>query len=124
MQKRYYSCLSYKHHYSNLVHLPFQSCRMEKVNIRTKCGIAKIGSVFLCLVGVATLAFYKGPQLRIAHYHSHHSPHHEDHFSSDKRWILGSILLFLSVTIWSLWLVIQVEPLVLHIYAIPTYDTV
>ncbi|KAL9313821.1 hypothetical protein ACSQ67_019273 [Phaseolus vulgaris] len=98
--------------------------RMEKVNIRTKGGITKIGSVFLCLVGVATVAFYKGPQLRIVHYHNHHSLHHEDQFSSGKRWILGSLLLFLSVIIWSLWLVIQVEPLVLHICAIPTYARV
>ncbi|QCE15274.1 WAT1-related protein [Vigna unguiculata] len=81
--------------------------RMEKVNIRTKCGVTKIASVFLCLVGVATLAFYKGPQLRIAHHHYYN--HHEDHFSSTKRWVLGSLLLFLSVIIWSLWLVIQAQ---------------
>ncbi|XP_027902538.1 WAT1-related protein At5g64700-like isoform X3 [Vigna unguiculata] len=81
--------------------------RMEKVNIRTKCGVTKIASVFLCLVGVATLAFYKGPQLRIAHHHYYN--HHEDHFSSTKRWILGSLLLFIGVIIWSLWLVIQAQ---------------
>ena len=98
------------------VFIAFESCRMEKVNIRTKCGVTKIASVFLCLVGVATLAFYKGPQLRIAHHHYYN--HHEDHFSSTKRWVLGSLLLFLSVIIWSLWLVIQVHPLVLHIFLI------
>ncbi|XP_029126632.1 WAT1-related protein At5g64700 isoform X2 [Cajanus cajan] len=86
--------------------------RMEKVNIRTKSGIKKIASVLLCLLGVATLAFYKGPQLRTTHhvlsrYHNHQNPHHQDHFSSGKRWILGSLLLFLSVIIWSFWLTIQ-----------------
>ncbi|KOM41142.1 hypothetical protein LR48_Vigan04g134000 [Vigna angularis] len=95
--------------------------RMEKVHIRTKSGVTKIASVFMCLVGVATLAFYKGPQLRIAHYYNDKSPHHEDHFSSSKRWVLGSVVLFMSVIIWSIWLVIQVDPLVLHISAIPTY---
>lgn len=89
--------------------------RMEKVNIRTKSGITKIVSVLLCLAGVVTLAFYKGPQLRTAHhilsgYHNHDvSPHHEDHFSSGKRWILGSSLLFLGVIIWSFWLIIQAQ---------------
>ncbi|TKY73872.1 WAT1-related protein [Spatholobus suberectus] len=88
--------------------------RMEKVNIRTKSGITKIGSVLLCMVGVATLAFYKGPQLRTAHhilsrYHNHDSPQHEDHFSSGKRWIFGSLLLFLGITIWSFWLIIQAQ---------------
>ncbi|RDX69326.1 WAT1-related protein, partial [Mucuna pruriens] len=87
--------------------------RMEKVNIRTKSGITKIGSVLLSLLGVAILAFYRGPQLRTTHhilsrYHNHDTPHHEDHFSSSKRWIFGSFLLFLSVTIWSFWLIIQV----------------
>lgn len=88
-------------------------CRMEKVNIRTKSGIAKMGSVLLCMVGVGTLAFYKGPQLRNVHYllsehHNSVNQQHEDHLSSDKRWILGSLLLFLAVITWSLWLVIQV----------------
>ncbi|XP_047150571.1 WAT1-related protein At5g64700-like, partial [Vigna umbellata] len=83
--------------------------RMEKVNIRTKSGVTKIASVFVCLVGVATLAFYKGPQLRIAHYYNDKSPHHEDHFSSSKRWVLGSVVLFISVIIWSIWLVIQAQ---------------
>ncbi|XP_020212981.1 WAT1-related protein At5g64700 isoform X1 [Cajanus cajan] len=88
--------------------------RMEKVNIRTKSGIKKIASVLLCLLGVATLAFYKGPQLRTTHhvlsrYHNHQNPHHQDHFSSGKRWILGSLLLFLSVIIWSFWLTIQAQ---------------
>ncbi|XP_014523373.1 WAT1-related protein At5g64700-like isoform X1 [Vigna radiata var. radiata] len=83
--------------------------RMEKVNIRTKCGVTKIASVLVCLVGVATLAFYKGPQLRIGHYYNDKSPDHEDHFSSSKRWVLGSLVLFISVIIWSLWLVIQAQ---------------
>lgn len=82
---------------------------MEKVNIRTKCGVTKIASVLVCLVGVATLAFYKGPQLRIGHYYNDKSPDHEDHFSSSKRWVLGSLVLFISVIIWSLWLVIQAQ---------------
>lgn len=84
---------------------------MEKVNLRTESGIAKIGSVLVCMGGVATLAFYKGPQLRTLHHIQsgyHNSQHHEDHFSSGKRWILGSLLLFLGTLIWSLWLVIQV----------------
>jgi hypothetical protein len=86
-------------------------CRVEKVNIRTKSGISKIGSVLLCMAGVAILAFYKGPQLQVYHllsrYH-HNNQQHEDHFSYNKKWILGSLLLFLATIMWSLWLVLQV----------------
>jgi hypothetical protein len=85
---------------------------VEKVNIRTKSGISKIGSVLLCMAGVAILAFYKGPQLWIARnlvsgFH-HNNQEHEYHESYDKKWILGALLLFLATVMWSLWLVLQV----------------
>lgn len=87
-------------------------CRVEKINIRTKSGSTKIGSVLLCMAGVATLAFYKGPQIRIVHHllfrYHHNIQQHEDQFSSGQKWILGSILLFLATIMWSLWIVIQV----------------
>lgn len=82
-------------------------CRVEKVNLRTKSGIVKIGSVLLCMGGVSILAFYKGPQLHIVHHHRD-DRQHKDHFSYNNKWILGSLLLFLSTTMWSLWLVLQV----------------
>lgn len=96
------------------------NCRVEKVNIRKKSGIAKIGSIVLCMAGVATLAFYKGPHLRTVQLLSgnlHKSQQHENHFSSGKKWILGSILLFLATIMWSFCTVIQVATY--HICAIP-----
>ncbi|KEH35585.1 nodulin MtN21/EamA-like transporter family protein [Medicago truncatula] len=87
--------------------------RVEKVNIRTKSGISKIGSVLLCMAGVAILAFYKGPQLRIARHlpsgYHHNYQQHEDSESYDKKWILGSLLLFLTTITWSLWIVLQAQ---------------
>ncbi|CAL5204298.1 unnamed protein product [Lathyrus oleraceus] len=80
--------------------------RVEKVNLRTKSGIVKIGSVLLCMGGASILAFYKGPQLHIVHHHRD-DRQHKDHFSYNNKWILGSLLLFLSTTMWSLWLVLQ-----------------
>ncbi|KAK6125736.1 hypothetical protein DH2020_040510 [Rehmannia glutinosa] len=38
--------------------------RMEKVNIRTSPGMMKIGGVSLCMGGVATIAFYRGPSAK------------------------------------------------------------
>ncbi|KAL5075258.1 hypothetical protein RYX36_014242, partial [Vicia faba] len=77
--------------------------RVEKVNLRTKSGIVKIGSVLLCMGGVSILAFYKGPQL----HHHRNDRQHNNHFSYNNKWILGSLLLFLSTIMWSLWLVLQ-----------------
>ncbi|MCI04663.1 Auxin-induced protein 5NG4, partial [Trifolium medium] len=71
-----------------------------------------MGSVLLCMAGVAILAFYKGPRLEVQHllsrYH-HNNQQHEDHFSYNKKWILGSLLLFLATIMWSLWLVLQAQ---------------
>jgi len=65
------------------------------------------------MAGVAILAFYKGPQLQIARhllsgYHRNYQQH-EDRESHDKKWILGSLLLFLTTITWSLWIVLQVR---------------
>ncbi|KAL1337496.1 hypothetical protein HN51_032191 [Arachis hypogaea] len=77
--------------------------RMEKVNIKTESGIAKIASVLLCIGGVVILALYKGPHLVSGH-------HHTQHLSSrGQKWILGSLLFFLAVITWSFWLVIQAQ---------------
>ena len=85
---------------------------MEEVRIRTKAGIAKIGGLVVCMGGVATLAFYKGPQLKPFHHLLNgyqHYESHQDHFCSSKKWILGSLLLFCSIITWGIWLVLQVH---------------
>ncbi|MCH80313.1 Auxin-induced protein 5NG4 [Trifolium medium] len=81
--------------------------RLEKVNIRTKSGISKIGSVLLCIAGVAILAFYKGPQLGILSGYHHNNQYQEDNLSNGKKWILGAFLLFLATIMWSLWIIFQ-----------------
>ncbi|AES72786.2 putative EamA domain-containing protein [Medicago truncatula] len=87
--------------------------RLEKVNIRTISGISKIVSVLLCMAGVAILAFYKGPQIRIARHllsgYHHNYQQHKDSESHEKKWILGSFLLFLATVMWSLWIVFQAQ---------------
>ncbi|XP_020969486.1 WAT1-related protein At5g64700 isoform X2 [Arachis ipaensis] len=81
----------------------FSFIGMEKVNIKTESGIAKIASVLLCIGGVVILALYKGPHLVSGH-------HHTQHLSSrGQKWILGSLLFFLAVITWSFWLVIQAQ---------------
>ncbi|KAK6259020.1 EamA domain - like 9 [Theobroma cacao] len=89
-------------------------CRMEKVTVKTVPGIAKVAGIMVCMAGVVTLAFYKGPVLQPL-CHLHFQPHSgQDHHadgqgSSGKKWILGCFLLLVSCICWALWLVLQAQ---------------
>ncbi|KAK8526347.1 hypothetical protein V6N13_017391 [Hibiscus sabdariffa] len=86
--------------------------RIEKLEIRTAPGIAKVLGILVCTGGVAVLAFYKGPHLKPL-VHLHHglefgdgNQDHGHQVSSSKR-ILGCFLLLVSSLCWGLWLVLQ-----------------
>ncbi|KAK6287392.1 hypothetical protein POUND7_013571 [Theobroma cacao] len=87
---------------------------MEKVTVKTVPGIAKVAGIMVCMAGVVTLAFYKGPVLQPL-CHLHFQPHSgQDHHadgqgSSGKKWILGCFLLLVSCICWALWLVLQAQ---------------
>ncbi|KAJ3704400.1 hypothetical protein LUZ61_008105 [Rhynchospora tenuis] len=82
--------------------------RMETLTIRSSYGIAKAAGVALCLCGVMVVAFYAGPGISpLNHHHLFHRsiPHPPVH--SKGMQILGTFLLLLSATAWSLWLIMQ-----------------
>ncbi|KAI3461967.1 hypothetical protein Pfo_018630 [Paulownia fortunei] len=84
--------------------------RMEKVNIRTSPGMIKVAGVSLCMAGVATIAFYRGPFLKLLlHHHliNNHLHQLQDQIPSTKTWIKGVFLMLLSNISWALWLVLQ-----------------
>ncbi|KAL0333015.1 UNVERIFIED_CONTAM: WAT1-related protein [Sesamum calycinum] len=84
--------------------------RMEKVKIRRRSGMMKVAGVSLCMGGVATIAFYRGPFLKIlTHHHliNNHLQRLQDHVPSPTTWIKGVFLMLLSSFSWALWLVLQ-----------------
>ncbi|KAB2058408.1 hypothetical protein ERO13_A11G226625v2 [Gossypium hirsutum] len=87
--------------------------RMEKVRVKTVPGIAKVAGIVVCMAGVVTLAFYKGPALKPPFHLHNFRPHSgaqdgdHDHASSAKNWIIGCFLLLASCICWALWLVLQ-----------------
>ncbi|KAL0448482.1 UNVERIFIED_CONTAM: WAT1-related protein [Sesamum latifolium] len=84
--------------------------RMEKVKIRRRSGMMKVAGVSLCMGGVATIAFYRGPFLKIlTHHHliNNHLQKLQDHVPSPTIWIKGVFLMLLSSFSWALWLVLQ-----------------
>lgn len=91
--------------------------RMEQVKLKAISGMAKIVGLGFCLGGAATIAFYRGPYLRLLvnhhllnfnHVHDDQSHHHT---SATNSWTKGVLLMLLSNTFWSLWLVLQVPVL-------------
>ncbi|KAL7230378.1 hypothetical protein ACSBR2_008796 [Camellia fascicularis] len=87
--------------------------RMEKLKLRTIGGVAKVAGIMLCMGGVATLAFYKGPYLKpfLHNYHPFDSTNNssqQGHGNSPgENWIKGCFLMFLSNLCWALWIVYQ-----------------
>nr|XP_029122815.1 WAT1-related protein At5g64700 isoform X2 [Elaeis guineensis] len=81
--------------------------RIETIKIKKLQGIAKVSGLVLCLAGILTMAFYKGPQLKS--FHHHHLLGHEASQTDrgHSKWALGTLLMTISTTALSLWIVLQ-----------------
>ncbi|XP_019415870.1 PREDICTED: WAT1-related protein At5g64700-like isoform X1 [Lupinus angustifolius] len=84
--------------------------RIEYLKITSSAGIAKLVGLLACVVGVTTLALYKGPRLEfLSHHHilSYHETKQLHGHESSATWIKGCFLLLLSNSFFGLWLVLQ-----------------
>ncbi|CAA6663784.1 unnamed protein product [Spirodela intermedia] len=88
--------------------------RMEKMEIRSRSGVAKFLGITLCLGGVMAIAFYTGTYLP-SPIHSHPLRHgisgsfaEVGGGNSRGEWVKGTFLIILSCGAWSLWLVLQI----------------
>ncbi|XP_073057594.1 WAT1-related protein At5g64700-like [Primulina eburnea] len=85
--------------------------RMESVKPRTGPGIMKLGGVILCLAGVATIAFFKGPLLKLlVHHHlisSRIGEMQQEQAPAADSWVKGVFLMMFSNVTWALWLLLQ-----------------
>ncbi|CAK9140146.1 unnamed protein product [Ilex paraguariensis] len=80
------------------------------VKLRTIPGLVKIAGIIICMLGAATIAFYRGPYLKLMLHHHlfrHHTQQHQVFVPSSKTWAKGVFLMLLSNTCWGLWLVLQ-----------------
>ncbi|KAJ0888007.1 putative EamA domain-containing protein [Helianthus annuus] len=94
----------------------FMAClmRFESVKLHTSSGIAKITGIVICLGGAATMAFFKGPELRLLlHHHllSSHAQLNVASSSSSSTWVKGVFLMLLSISCWGVWIVLQASVL-------------
>ncbi|KAM6600051.1 hypothetical protein CsatA_019660 [Cannabis sativa] len=86
--------------------LPFG---LEKLNMKSIGGCAKLLGTMICVVGALVLTFYRGMQLT----HLHAQQATEDHASmkhtpeKTKNWAAGSVLLATGSLSWSSWFLLQ-----------------
>ncbi|CAN0912263.1 WAT1-related protein At4g28040 [Linum grandiflorum] len=73
--------------------------RMEKINIRSLKGGAKISGTVICVLGAMTMAFLKGPKLL-----NSQLPLGTE--EDPKNWLMGCVFLFACSFLWSLWTIL------------------
>ncbi|KAM3359897.1 WAT1-related protein [Capsicum chinense] len=83
--------------------------RMETAKIRTGAGIAKVMGIVFCAGGALTIAFFKGPTMKLLLHHHLFSYHGQvqNNAASGNTWIKGVFLMLFSNTLWATWLVMQ-----------------
>lgn len=84
--------------------------RLEKVNIKTARGAAKVLGTVICIGGSLIFTFWKGPYLTKAIFKEpliNIYKNQDSGNSSGKDWIKGSAFIVLSEMSWSAWLILQ-----------------
>ncbi|CAN1288072.1 WAT1-related protein At5g64700 [Linum perenne] len=87
-------------------------CGMETLKVKTRTGIAKLIGIGICMGGVATLAFYKGPHFNLnfclfGHHPTSTSTSTHTSTPPNNTWIKGCFLMLFSNVSWGFWLVFQ-----------------
>jgi len=90
-----------------------QNFRMESISIKHVHGIAKVLGSVIGVSGVLVIAFVKGPPIKFMNWHPAND-HGQIQDSSKtccsrEEWIKGTLLMISANTLWSLWLVLQVN---------------
>lgn len=87
-------------------------CSLEKVNMKSNCGRAKVLGTVICIGGALLLTLYKGTPLNNPHsLATTHIANHANMMVSvkTKRWAIGSILNAAGCFFWSSWFLIQAK---------------
>ncbi|XP_057427745.1 WAT1-related protein At3g30340-like [Lotus japonicus] len=87
--------------------LPFG---IEKVNMKSKSGKAKVLGTFMCICGALLLALYKGiPLINSQSQDMANKAASTTRDASTEKWIIGSTLLTAGCLFWSSWFIIQAK---------------
>ncbi|CAL9248023.1 unnamed protein product [Arabidopsis halleri] len=84
--------------------------RQETLNIKSNVGRAKVLGTMICICGALVLTLYKGTALS-----REHNTAMQTHTRTDstgamtQKWAMGSIMLVISIIIWSSWFIVQAK---------------
>ncbi|KAL0692506.1 hypothetical protein Bca4012_059686 [Brassica carinata] len=78
--------------------------RQETLNIKSNIGRAKVLGTMICICGALVLTLYKGPALTRQNAKMRTQT---SNGSTTAEWAMGSVMLIISILIWSLWFIVQ-----------------
>jgi hypothetical protein len=79
-------------------------CRMEKLDLKTGAGLAKVFGTIVGFTGAIILALYQGPSLMTK---SSSAPQPMGAGHGAHRWVTGSVALLAGAACWSFWFILQ-----------------
>lgn len=85
------------------------STRVERVQIRTRIGQAKVIGTCVCVGGAMLLSFYHGPTIHIPASGVHLKLSEKAEAGAGGTSILGPFLIIASGVAWAFWLMVQVN---------------
>lgn len=77
------------------------------MNIKSKIGRAKVLGTMICICGALVLTLYKGTALTPQYSTQMQTQTRTD--STTQKWAMGSIMLVISISIWSAWFIVQAK---------------
>lgn len=84
-------------------------CRMERVNLKQKPGLAKVIGTSLTVSGAMLMTLYKGPVVDIFGCSPGSGHQNSSATSSAQHWAAGTLMLLLCCVGWSAFFIVQVS---------------
>ncbi|KAJ4868256.1 WAT1-related protein [Raphanus sativus] len=81
--------------------------RQETLNIKSNIGRAKVLGTVICICGALVLTLYKGPALTQLNAQMQTQTSNSSTTAVTAKWAMGSVMLIISILIWSLWFIVQ-----------------
>ena len=86
--------------------------RLEDVKMKEARTQAKIIGTLVTFSGALLMTLYKGPAIDIMH---SHPTNHDANSSSNKHWVVGTILILIGCSGWSAFYILQVSNVLLNL---------